>query len=83
MELQVYISHLNHTARSSGYEVRFANSWNSYDWLSNERAERITKAMQKNQIDEGVHTLLKLGLLIEHGGVLINSTDGVFLDDNL
>lgn len=83
MEMQVYISHLNQTARSSGFEVRFANSWNSYDWLSDNLSAIITSAMQKNQIDEGVHTLLKLGLLIENGGIILNIPDAVLLRDNL
>ena len=39
--------------------------------------------MQNSQLDEGVHNLLKLALLYEHGGVLINSPHTVIADDNL
>ena len=44
---------------------------------------RIGKAMQNSQIDEGVDNLLKLALLYEHGGVLINRPDTIIADEDL
>ena len=34
--------------------------------------------MQNSKIDEGVDNLLRLALLAEHGGVMINAFDTVF-----
>lgn len=34
MNEQIYLYYFNDTAQKFGYEVRTANSWNSYDWLS-------------------------------------------------
>ena len=34
--------------------------------------------MQNSKIDEGVDNLLRLALLAEHGGVMINNFDSVF-----
>ena len=42
----------------------------------------IRKAMQNSLIDEGVHTLLKLTLLYENGGVMLE-WGNFFLTENL
>jgi len=39
--------------------------------------------MQNSKIDEGVDNLLKLALLAEKGGVMINAVDTVFVDEDL
>ena len=55
---------------------------NAYDYISSDDiVTRITRAMQTAKIDEGVHNLLKLALLAEHGGVIINGFDTVLLQD--
>jgi len=79
---QVYYHLFNHTAVHAGFEVRFANSWNSYDWLSNHTIANITKAMQNSKVDERIHNILKLALLMENGGMLINQIDIVLLGDD-
>ena len=79
MNEQIYFQLFNHTGVQSGYEVRLANSWNAYDWLSNQTTTAITKAMHNSKVDEGVHNLLKIALLMEHGGMLINQIDIVML----
>lgn len=61
---QVFMAHLNATVPPMGYEVRFVNSWTAYDWISQDYTERITKAMHNSKIDEGVHNMLKMALLI-------------------
>ena len=33
-ESDVFINYYYEFAKKAGYEVRFANSWNAYDWLS-------------------------------------------------
>jgi len=48
----------------AGYEVRFANSWNSYDWLSAETIAKVTKTMQNSKVDERIHNLFKFALLM-------------------
>ena len=80
----IYLHHHNYTFQKQGYEVKFVNSWNAYDYIStNETIARIGKAMQNSQIDEGVDNLLKLALLYEHGGVLINRPDTIIADEDL
>ncbi len=37
--------------------------------------------MQNSKVDEGVHNLLKLALLMENGGILINQIDIMLLGD--
>ena len=71
MENDIFVNYYVDYAQKANYEVRFANSWNSYDWFSNKTAEKITKTMQNCLINEGVHTLLKLALLYENGGVML------------
>lgn len=58
-------------AIKSKFEIRFVNSWSAYDWLSNETSEKITKAMQNNKFEQKVDDLLKIAILMEHGGLLI------------
>jgi hypothetical protein len=80
----LYLYHFNHTFRSQGYEVHLVNSLTAYDHIpSNHTVARITQTMQASQIDEGVDNLLKLALLAEHGGVMINAFDTVFPQDDL
>lgn len=68
----IYLYHFNDTANKFGYSVRMVNSWNSYDYLSESTIARITKARQNCKVDEPVHNILKLALLMENGGVIIN-----------
>jgi hypothetical protein len=79
MSEMIYLYHFNTTAISFGYEVRMVNSWTAYDWLSENMIQRITKARMNAKADEGVHNMLKLALLLEHGGVLVNQFDTVVL----
>ena len=58
------------------------NSWTAYDWLSNKAISQITKAMQNSRIDELVDNLLKLALLLEHGGILIGNIDTILVRDS-
>lgn len=59
------------------------NSWTAYDWLSQSMILQITKTIQNAKIDETVDNLLKLALLIEHGGVMSSDIPVIFVDDNL
>jgi len=61
--------------KESGLEVRFADSWTAYDHLSPATAQKITKAMQNMRIDQKVNELLKVALLMEHGGVLVSPSE--------
>jgi mannosyltransferase OCH1-like enzyme len=51
--------------------VRKVNAWNAYEWLSAEISADITYTMQNVKIEESVNDLLRLALLIEHGGVFV------------
>ena len=79
----MFINYYVRLAPSWGYEVRFANSWNSYDWLTAKTTAKITKAMQNNRLDEGVSPLLKLALLMENGGLLLSQFDFFVVADDL
>ncbi len=47
----VFIKHFIEKAKKFGYEIRYANSWNSYDWLTDETIAKISKTMQNSKID--------------------------------
>ena len=51
MENDIFVNYYEEVGRKAEYEVRFANSWNSYDWISNTTSQKITKTMQNNLID--------------------------------
>jgi hypothetical protein len=44
---------------------------------------KITSTIQNAKIDETVDNLLRLALLIEHGGVMSTELTAVLLDENL
>ena len=71
MDSDIFINYYQEFARNAGYQVRFVNSWNTYDWLPPSIIDLITHTMQNSLIDEGVHNLLKLALLYSKGGILI------------
>jgi hypothetical protein len=64
-------NYLVEMAKESGFEVRTVNAWDAYQWLSPEITADITRTMQSQQISESVSDLLRLALLIEHGGVVV------------
>lgn len=72
MKNDIYIHYFAHKATILDYEVRYINSWNSYDWLKEETIQKITKTMQNAKIDEPVHNILKLAVLLQNGGILLN-----------
>ena len=51
MEEDIFTQYKIHKAKEFNYEVRYVNSWNSYDWLSNETSGIISKTMQNSKID--------------------------------
>lgn len=82
MTEQIYLEYFNSTAHRFGYQVRTVNSWNSYDWLTENTIYSISKAMQNSKVDQTIHSVLKLALLMEHGGILVNQFDIGFLGDD-
>lgn len=82
MNEQIYLYYFNDTAKRLGYEVRLANSWSAYDYLSTNTTARISKAMQNSKVDQPIHPLLKLALLMENGGILINQFDLIILGND-
>lgn len=60
-----------HKAKQSGYEIRFVDSWSAYDWLTKDITNKITYAMQNSKLEQSVDDLLRLALLLEHGGIMI------------
>lgn len=80
---QVFIYYYNSTVPKYGYEIRLINSWNAYDWLTEITTQRITKAMQNTRLDASVSSFLKLGILLENGGILISAHDFLIISQNL
>lgn len=64
MPTQGLIYSLSDSISKLGYEVRWVNSWNAYDWLTEATIARISKAMQNSKVDQTVHALLKIALLM-------------------
>jgi len=56
-------------AEESGFEFRAVSTWSAYNYLSPEMTQRITKTMHNSKTENTVFDLLRLALLIEHGGV--------------
>ena len=79
---RIQFDYFNHTATTNGYEVRIVNSWNAYDWLSEGMTKNITTTIQKTKIDETVCSLLKLALLIEHGGIMVGRMNFLLARDD-
>ena len=71
-ENDIFLNYYVQLAKANKYEVRYANSWNSYDWIKQENIDIITQTMSIAQIDERIHTILKIALLHDNGGILMN-----------
>jgi len=69
-------------ANKAGLEVRLANSWNAYNWLTPKTTQRITKTMQNMRIEQKVDELLKMGLLMDNGGLMASASE-LLMGDNL
>lgn len=70
---QIQLDYFQHLAVLNGYEARIVDSWTAYDWLSAPMISKITKTIQNTKMDVTVCDLLKLGLLMEHGGIMIGN----------
>ena len=76
-------NYLRRAAEDSGFEVRFVNSWSAYEWLSPETESKITKTKHRSVLEHKVDDLLRWGLLMEHGGVMIKLWENFFNEKNL
>ena len=81
--LHIYTYHMKEVAARNGFEVRVVDSWSAYDWISPEMTKRVSHVIQNTQLDETVSNLLKLALLIEHGGIMVGDLDTIFINDSL
>jgi hypothetical protein len=68
-------------AGKSGYEVRKVSSWSAYRWLSEKTNQTITKTMQNMHIEESVSELLRMALLMEHGGIMLRVSQSFLVED--
>lgn len=69
-------------AEASQLEIRVVTSNDAYKWLSKDTTRRIATTMQTRKIGVEVSHLLRLALLMEHGGVMIKM-DKLLLVNNL
>lgn len=69
--------YLIHVAEQSGWEVRNVTSQTAHEHMSSEVYGIITSTMQHVLIEEGVHDLYRLGLLLDNGGVMVRITEGL------
>jgi hypothetical protein len=70
--------HLIHVGKKSGYDVRVVNSFTAYDWLSPEMTEAVRITKHKSKYILQVHELLRIALLIEHGGLAVKLPRYIF-----
>lgn len=68
--------------RLSGLEVKMVHSLDAYDLLSLETRNKIKNTMQSMKINQKVNQLYKMALLMEHGGLMISSSQ-ILLTQNL
>jgi hypothetical protein len=71
---QVMGHYLIHIAEKSGWQIKIVNSWTAYDSLTPKTQKKVTFTMQNMLIEERVHDLYKLALLLDKGGVVIDPT---------
>ena len=67
-------------SKGSKYEVKIANHRNAYNWLTPNTIETIRKAKHSGVTTNKVDDLLKLALLIEHGGILLDVDKIIMLE---
>jgi hypothetical protein len=76
----VVARHLMHVARQSGFEVRAVDCLSAYDWLTPEMAEWVRRTKHKSKYILAVEELLRIALLVEHGGLSVLLPNHVFPD---
>lgn len=69
-----------HYAESSGYEVRIVDPITIFDWIPEAKARRIAEIKMKSQISIDIVHILRLMLLLEHGGVTVFKSNYIFTD---
>jgi hypothetical protein len=79
---QMLGNYLKLAAEASGFEVRLANSWSAYDWLSPETEKKITKTKHQSLFEHKIDDLLRWGLLMDHGGVMVKLSENFFIENN-
>jgi len=62
--------------------VRIVDSWTAYEWMSQLTIDKITRAIQNVKIDETVCNMLKMALLMEHGGIMIGNLHFAMTQNN-
>lgn len=66
-------------ANKSGFNARIINNYNAYEWLSEDLTELIRSTLHKSKFDFRVGQLLRLALLIEHGGISVEMPNTIVL----
>jgi hypothetical protein len=64
--------------RRSGWEVRVVDGISAYDWLSPAMCERVRLAKHKSKYILSVNELLRVALLVEHGGLSVRLPRYIF-----
>ncbi len=67
-------------AESSGYEVRIVDPITSFDWIPEIKARRIADIKMKSQVSIDIMHILRLVLLMEHGGVTSFKSNFIFIN---
>lgn len=73
--------HLIHVGHKSGFDVRVVDAFSAYDWLSPQMVERVRVAKHKSKYILAVEELLRVALLVEHGGLSVRFPRYIFPGD--
>lgn len=73
--------HLMHVGKKSGFDVRVVDVFTAYGWLSPQMAERVRVAKHKSKYMLAVEELLRVALLVEHGGLFVRFPRYIFPGD--
>ena len=61
--------------------MKVVNSKTAYDYISAELTDKITVSMRKKVFAEPIDSFLKLALLIENGGVMVDIAEVLLIED--
>ena len=81
LPIMPYLVANNHIAFAEGssYEARQVDYLTSYKWLSEPTIDAVKNARSGAKISNSVNDLLRLALLMEHGGVMVDISTTLFL----
>jgi hypothetical protein len=75
--------HLEDMGRMSGFEVRLVDTLDTqsaFKWLTPATRDRVTIAMRRSRYDFDVSEVLRVALLVDHGGVILRINSAIIIE---